>query len=143
MKLDETFDVTNYDELIRFTPIPAGKYKLQIENSEMRETKAGDGSYLVFAFSVVEGEYKGRKIWQNFTWMNPSEKAVRIGRAQLGGLVRACGKQTIEDTDALNSCVVFGDVRVRRSEQYGDSYEIKRFYPLVQETTEQESVESL
>ncbi len=57
------FNANEVDPMDTFDPIPAGKYLAIIQESEMKPTKSGNGSYLEFVFQVIEGEFKGRLLW--------------------------------------------------------------------------------
>ena len=84
-------------------PLPKGEYQLVVEGSEIKMTKAGNGSYAGFTMQVVDGPHQGRKVWLNCNLTNPSEKAEQIGRAELKGLAAACGVTgTLSDTSQLH-----------------------------------------
>lgn len=84
-----------------FEVMPKGEYRLRATGDELKDTKNGDGQYLAVTFEVHSGEHKGRKIWQNFNIVNPSEKAQNIGREQVAGWARACGKPNAKDSNEL------------------------------------------
>ena len=91
----ETSTTGDYDVM------PVGEYTLKATDSEMKETKKGDGAYLAVTFEVLGPTHAGRKVWQNFNIHNPSEKAQRIGREQVAGWARAAGKPNATDSDEL------------------------------------------
>lgn len=74
-----------------FTPIPSGTYLAMITGSEVKDTRAGDGSYAKFEFTVVDGQYQGRKVWHQATLRNPNEEAEKIGRAQIMAISLSAG----------------------------------------------------
>lgn len=43
--------------------LPVGEYQMQIIQSELRDTKAGDGQYLWLEFEILGPKYAGRKFW--------------------------------------------------------------------------------
>ncbi|MGD9126460.1 MAG: DUF669 domain-containing protein, partial [Planctomycetia bacterium] len=57
------FDANQVDPSTSFDPIPAGKYVAVITESEMKDTKSGVGQYLQLTFDIIDGKYKGRKLW--------------------------------------------------------------------------------
>lgn len=98
------FDIseTEYNERGEFEIIPKGtEVTLKATEAEEKKTSAGTGSYIAVTFEVTKGEHAGRKIWQNFNINNPSDKAEKIGREQIAGWARACGKPNAQDTDEL------------------------------------------
>ena len=93
---------TEYSERGEFEIIPKGtEVTLKATEAEEKKTSAGTGSYIAVEFEITKGEYVGRKVWQNFNINNPSDKAEKIGREQVAGWARACGKPNAQDTDDL------------------------------------------
>ena len=48
-----------------FEPIPAGDYLVEIEKCEAKTSSSGN-DMLTMTFNVVEGDYAGRKIFDNY-----------------------------------------------------------------------------
>lgn len=86
-----------------FEPLPAGKYTAAITESEEKETQAGTGSYHALTFEILDGEFKGRKLWENLNLNNPSAEAVAIARASLSAICRAVNVLTPSDTVELHN----------------------------------------
>ncbi len=72
------FNANTVEPMDSFDPIPAGEYLCVITASEEKPTKAGNGSYLQLEFEVIEGPYKGRKLWERLNLNNPNETTVKI-----------------------------------------------------------------
>ena len=70
------FNAGNYDfsteDRPAYEPLPEGYYNVIAIDSEIRDTKAGTGNYLQFKFEVLDGQHKGRYIWDRFNLRNPS-----------------------------------------------------------------------
>jgi len=97
------FDVEEVEVTDRgdFEIIPEGtEVVLKATECEDKETAKG-GTYLATTFEIVKGEHAKRKIWQNFNIVNSSDKAQKIGREQVAGWARACGKPNAKDSDML------------------------------------------
>ena len=73
------------------SPIPIGWYQAQIVENEVRNARNGNGSYLLAVFEILDGEYRGRKIYQNITLQNTSQQAVEIGARLLTDIYTAIG----------------------------------------------------
>jgi hypothetical protein len=74
-----------------FQPMPPGVYRLEVEATEPKRTKAG-GSGLNLTMRVVSGEHAGRKVWQWINITHPtSVKAAAIGQREMRDLCRAVG----------------------------------------------------
>ena len=74
-----------------FTLMPAGKYLAVITEDEMKDTKSGDGRYLSLTFEVLDGKFKGRKLWARLNLENKNAQAVQIARGDLSAICRAVG----------------------------------------------------
>jgi hypothetical protein len=85
--------------------MPRGSYLVQIIESEVKATngKGGPGSQVVMKVQVVDGPYKGRTARGRFTLTNTSEKAAKIGKADLSGIGVACGKPHYDDTRLVHN----------------------------------------
>jgi Protein of unknown function (DUF669) len=86
-----SFDPDATDGTGGFTPIPPGRYLLEIQESDVRPTKAGTGEYLYLVLRVVTGPHEGRLIWDRLNFSNPNEQAQEIAQKALKRLVRLCG----------------------------------------------------
>jgi len=114
----------NYD------PIPEGWYEVEIKGAELRTTKAGTGQYIAVRYDVTGPTHAGRVIYGNLNVSNPNPKAEEIGRQQLGELMRSIGLGVVQDTDQLVGGRLSIKVSIQRSEQYGDSNDVKGFKAL-------------
>jgi len=114
------FDARTVEPTTDFEPIPAGKYLAVITDSEMKQTKNGNGSYLELTFQVIDGEYKGRNLWARLNLDNPNETAVKIARGELSAICRAVGVLTPSDSCELHDLPLVIDVRCKKREDTGD-----------------------
>jgi len=72
-----------------FAPLPEGEYTAIITESEQKPTKAGDGSYVKLKIEIVDGEYKGRVLFENLNLQNKNEMAVSIAKRALADICLA------------------------------------------------------
>ena len=95
----------NVDELPQgngnFEPLPAGWYSATISQSELKDTKAGNGQYIKLRYDITGPTHQGRVVFGNLNIKNASTKAEEIGRQQLGEIMRAIGLAKVTDTDQL------------------------------------------
>jgi hypothetical protein len=125
------FDANNYEPSTGFVPVPAGWYAAHITNSDKRDTKAKDGSWMLwFEFEIREGEHKGRNVFTRLNLGNQNQEAVRIAQAEFSALCRAAGKMRVTDTQQLHMLPLEIKV-VERPEtpQFAASNEIKGYRP--------------
>ena len=84
------FNANDAPEPMSFDPLPEGEYMATITGSEMKATIKGDGSYLSLEYTIIDGPYANRKVWDNLNLDNPNAKSVTIAQASLGAICKAC-----------------------------------------------------
>jgi hypothetical protein len=103
-----------------FDPLPAGKYLAVITESEMKATKSGAGQFLNLTFQVLDGEYKGRKLWARLNLKNPNPQAEQIARGQLSAICRAVGVMAPRDSVELHNLPLVVTVKLKKRDDTGD-----------------------
>lgn len=89
--MDQSFDDTAVSASTGVPePVPPGDYTLMAESTEAALTKDQTGAMLKVTFSVVEGQYEGRKIFTQFNVRNKNMQAQQIGIGELKALCLAC-----------------------------------------------------
>ena len=100
--LEQSIVLEELPESSGFDPIPDGWYQATVASADYRDTKGGDGKYIVVQFSVTGPSFQGRTVWTNFNIRNPSPKAEEIGRGQLRAMLEAAHFTAhLNDTDQL------------------------------------------
>jgi hypothetical protein len=111
-----------------FDPLPAGKYLAAITASEMKPTKNGDGSYLELTFEVVEGDFRGRKVWDRLCINHHNTTTVRIARGNLSAICRATGVMQPRDSVELHNIPLLITVKCKKRQDTGElSNEVKGY----------------
>jgi hypothetical protein len=110
------FNANEVDPASVFDPIPAGKYVAVITESEMKPTKTGNGHFLELTLEVVEGEFKGRKVWARLNLDNPNQTAVRIAQSELSAICHAVNVMTPKDSVELHNLPMEITVKCRKRE---------------------------
>lgn len=108
-----------------YAPLPAGWYTVRITEADIKETKAGTGNYIKVRYDVLDGTHAGRVVFGNLNLRNPNPKAEEIGRQQLSRLMLAMGLTQVTDTDQLIGGELSIKLAIQKSEQYGDSNDVK------------------
>ena len=108
------FDANQVEPSTSFDPLPVGRYEVVVVASEFKTTKAGDGKYLELEFEVIEGEYKGRKLWDRLTLDHSNALTVKIARAKLSSLCRAVGVMQPKDSTELHHLPLIIKAKVKR-----------------------------
>lgn len=128
---NEFGEVINVDEIspqAEFDVVPPGTYKVLISKAEIKDTKEAGGKYLKLEHEVLDGDYAGRKIFNNINFRNSNEKTVKIGKAMLSQLSKACGI-----TGELQFAAQFQNIPIevivdcKRDDTYGNQNIIKKY----------------
>jgi hypothetical protein len=92
-------------------PVPAGWYKMAMTASELKPTKDGSGQRLACEFTILEGQYQGRKVFEGFNLVNQNQDAVRIAYEQLAAIGTAVGILQIGQSEQLHNIPM--DIKVK------------------------------
>jgi hypothetical protein len=114
------FDANQVEPSADFEPLPAGKYPAVITESEMKANKAGTGHYLQLTFEVIDGTFKGRRVWARLNLDNPNAQAVQIARAELSAVCRAVGVLAPNDSVDLHNLPLVIHVKCRKRDDTGE-----------------------
>lgn len=124
-----SFSAEGIDTKDQFDLMPPGLYMAEMTDGEMKESNAGT-EYLQLEFTVLGGDFDGRKIWPTFHFN--SEKGAAIAQSRMAQLLAAQGKTNINDTDELKGTPVMIRVGIQKSKdpQYEDKNEVKAYKPV-------------
>jgi len=122
------FNANDVDPAVGFDPIPAGKYLAAITESEMKDTKSGDGKYLQFTFQILEGEFKGRMLWSRLNLENANATTVKIARAELSAICRAVSVMAPKDSVELHNLPLLITVAQKKRQDTGEMGNVIKGY---------------
>lgn len=114
------FDSTTVAPQASFAPIPAGTYLAIITDSDIVPLKSGAGERLKLTFEVMDGSFKGRKIWDSLNINHPNPQAMQIAQSGLSAICHATGVTKLNDTAQLHNRPLKIRVKVRPA---GGGYE--------------------
>ncbi|MEX0654444.1 MAG: DUF669 domain-containing protein [Phycisphaeraceae bacterium] len=114
------FDANQVEPTASFDPLPAGKYLAAITNSQQKPTKNGDGSYLELEFTVLDGDYKDRKVWDRLCISHPNAMTVKIARGNLSAICRAVGVMQPRDSVELHNIPLLITVKCKKRTDTGE-----------------------
>lgn len=118
------FDASQVAPQESFSPIPAGSYIAQVIESEIKPTKSGTGQMLTLRWQILDGQYKGRLVFDRLNIVNQNPEAEKIGQRQLSGVCHATGVIKLTDSSQLHNKPVKIKVKIRSDANYGDSNEV-------------------
>jgi hypothetical protein len=96
------FDARTVQPATDKSPIPAGEYPAIIVDSAMKETKDRNGQYLELTHEVIDGPFKGRKVWARLNLVNRNTTTVTIAQQQLSSICHAVNRLTVQDSSELH-----------------------------------------
>jgi hypothetical protein len=129
-RFDTAFDASGIEPTTPYELLPIGKYRAQIVESEMRVTKNGMGQFLWVMLDILEGEYKGRKIFDQLNLVNPNPTTVEIAQRALSAICHATGKLQVGDSEELHLVPMTIQVKIRPPKNgYGESNAIAYLPP--------------
>lgn len=113
-----------------FEIVPAGEYTTIIEASDYTPNKQGTGMILKLTYQIIDGEFKGRKIFENLNLQNENAQATQIAQRALNSICLAVGVQHVQDSAQLHGIPLIIDVSVKEDAIYGKQNKIKKHIPV-------------
>jgi hypothetical protein len=95
-----------------FSPLPEGSYTVIITDSEQKASKSGKGTYLKTTMQIVEGEFKGRKLWGTYNLAHENQQTVEIAKRQLADICAAVGVLRPRNSGELHNKPFMLDLKV-------------------------------
>lgn len=123
------FDANNVEPATgRFELLPVDDFLAVISESAMADNKKTKGKHLSVTWTVIEGDYKDRKVFSNLNLVNDNEQTVEIAQRELSAICRATGVLHPKDSSELHDKPVVISVGIRKgSNGYEDSNVIRKF----------------
>lgn len=122
----------NLDEVEASTGgvVPKGTYLVQVEKSELADTKSG-GKMIKVQFNIVGENQNGRKLFEQYNIANDNPQAVQIGLGQIKSLIMAAGANIsmFKTPDQLIGLECLVNVKVYEDE-YGEKNAITTYKKL-------------
>lgn len=96
------FDATTIAPREDFSPLQSGEYRVQITESEMKDTRNNTGQYLECTYEVLDGDSKGRRLWSRHNIVNQNPKAQEIAQRELSAICHAVNILKPSDSQQLH-----------------------------------------
>ncbi len=127
--IGEAFDSSSVEPQQAFETLPPGTYTVEISETEIADTKSGEGKILKIVHVVKEpANFAGRKLFKRINIAHTNVQAEQIGRAELSALCRAAGITVLTDSDELIGRTVKAKVVVRpATDKYAEQNEVKSY----------------
>lgn len=114
------FNANEVDPMQELKPLPEGDYKVAITASENKENSKKTGSYLALTLEVLDGQYKGRRLWANLNLNNPNSQAVEIAKSELSAICHAVGVMQPKDSVELHNRPMLVAVKCEKRNDNGE-----------------------
>jgi len=96
--------------------------------TEMKSTKSGKGQYLELEFTVLEGDCRGRKVWDRLCLSHTNDLTQKIARGKLSAICRAVGVMQPRDSVELHNLPLVVTVKCKNRKDTGEiSNEVKGY----------------
>jgi hypothetical protein len=134
MSIDAIFQSFNAAEVEPQTSrglLEKGEYVVTIEKTSTKINRAGTGSYLELELQIVEGEAKGRRIWDRLNLDNPNQTAVDIAKASLSAICHSVGVLTPSSPEELKGIPLVAIIGIQPAKgEYSESNVVKGYAPV-------------
>ncbi len=101
-------------------PIPAGWYNAEISDCEVLPVKGRNGGTRVkFDFTVISGDFKGRKFFGSINNKNANPQAQEIGQKELSAICHAVNVIQVSDTKQFIGKTLQVKVKVKPEDKEG------------------------
>lgn len=113
----ENLNITEEYKPSNFEALPKGNYLVVITGGEEKTSKTSNKPYLSLTYEVIEGEYKGRKIFVNLFLFSDNPDAVRIARNEVAGICYATSTSNIKDVSEVTNKPFMVKLGVRKNQE--------------------------
>jgi Protein of unknown function (DUF669) len=132
--LNEAFDPAKEEGTPARHLLPPGKYKAEVVNAHIAGTKNGKGQMLNLQYSITEGEYEKRIVFDHIIVQHESVDAQRFGRQKVKDLCDATGiTDPVTDVEVFlyKPVVITLGIEKDRVGQYPDKNKITGVKPII------------
>lgn len=118
--LDGGFNANDVEPNVGFEPIPTGDYLVVITASERQATKDGSSQLLKLDLQIIDGQHKGRTLFDRLNLWNKNQQATEIARGTLSAICRAVGVMQPRDTCELHNIPLVASVKIEKRQDNGE-----------------------
>lgn len=127
MGAEMNFDANNVKPNSKPDPVPAGKYRVMITSSEVKPTANQKGKMLALEFVILDGDHKGRKLWDRLNVQHESKQAQDIAQGTLSAICHSVGVLQLKNSSQLHEIPLMAKVAVKQNPGYDPINEIKGY----------------
>jgi len=111
-------NLSNYDALDVYRPLPPGDYPVAIVDSEVKETRTGE-QQIVFSYEIQDGDHKGETVFDRLSLWSNNPKVADFAQRRLKTIAIACGHRNpnmVSDTSEFHGHYMF--IKCGRPREY-------------------------
>ena len=126
-----SFDASQVQPAAPLEAIPAAFYNVAVTDGEIVPTKDGSGERLTLELTVLDGDFKGRKVFDGLNIKNKNPQAQEIAWQQLSAICHATGVLRLTDVQELYNkpfSAKIGYEGNRTDPQTGQTYEARNTF---------------
>lgn len=82
-----------------YSALPEGDYVVVMTASDKKLNKEGTSHYLETVYEVIDGDYKGRKVWERYNLWHAKPNVANIARRDIKKLAQ-CAGFTVQPNDS-------------------------------------------
>lgn len=112
------FNAANVDPEDDFAPIPAGEYVATITESVEVQNASSIGSHLKLTITILDGNYKNRKVFDRLHLNNQNQKAVEIANRRLSSICHAVGVMQPKDSNQFHDIPMVVKLAIEEDGKY-------------------------
>jgi hypothetical protein len=131
-ELDFTFDPNTIEDRVEFTIYPVGEYIAEVTASDYKPTKAGNGKFIELEWTILDGEYAGRKYWDRLNVKHENKVAEDIANSSMKDLMKAIGQpnERCKNTNMLHGIPVKLKIGISKRKDTGEDQNTVRYKPI-------------
>ena len=125
------FDANQHEQHKPFEVLPPGWYPVVIDDSDWIQTKDGQGHYMQFNFKIIEGEHKGRIIFDRLNLQHANPMIVERANSCLASICMAVGKPQLKDTVEMHGSALEIKLTIQKPKDgYDATNNVRGYRPL-------------
>jgi len=101
-------------------PIPAGVYTAIVSAEQEKPVKSGAYNYIEVEFTVVDGEFDGRRAWQRFLVGHPDKAVSGRHQSDMKALMIGCGLPDAQESSELRDIPFSLKLGVKKNKESGE-----------------------
>ncbi|MCC7005022.1 MAG: DUF669 domain-containing protein [Ottowia sp.] len=125
------FDATTIEPSATLDALPSNTYPVKIKWTERKATKKGDGELLQIQLEVIDGEFKGRSVFDRLNLWNPNSQAVDIAQRSLSAICHAINLLKVKNHEELRGKKLMAKIVYKPAEgNYSEGNDVKGYSKL-------------